>query len=205
MSLTRKALATMGLEEAQIDQIIEMHVGVTSELKEERDSYKADAEKLPKVQKELDELKETVEKQNGENPFEVKYNALKEEFESYKTEIATKETKAKKEKAFKDILKEAGVSEKRIDSVARVSTAQIDGIEFNKDGSVKDADKIAEGVKTEWSDFIVETKAVGANTANPPTTTGGGMTKAEIMKITDRAKRREAIAENPQAFGISVE
>ena len=62
MSLTRKALSAMGIEDEKIDQIIEMHTDVTNALKEERDTYKADAEKLPAVQKELNELKDTAAK-----------------------------------------------------------------------------------------------------------------------------------------------
>lgn len=205
MSLTRKALATMGIEDDKIDQIIEMHTGVTTELKTELDKAKAEAEKLPTVQKELDELKAEIAKQ-GDNPFEVKYNALKEEYDKYKQDIETEKTKAKKTEAFKTALKNAGVSEKRIDSVARVSTGVIDGIEFDDDGNVKDSDKLTENIKKEWADFIVEETTKGAHTATPPKNTGGAtMTKAEIMAIPDRAKRREAIAENPQLFGIGTE
>lgn len=205
MSLTRKALATMGIEEDKIDQIIEMHTGVTTELKTELDKAKAKADLLPEVQRELKELQEQVAKQGDENPYEVKYNALKEEFETYKTGIETEKTKAKKESAYKKALKDAGVSERRIESVARVSSSVIDGIEFDEEGKVKDADKLVESIKKEWADFIVEEKTKGADTATPPTNTGGSAkTKSEIMAITDRSKRREAIAENPELFGIKT-
>lgn len=205
MSLTRKALATMGIEDDKIDQIIEMHTAVTTELKTELDKAKADADKLPSIQKELDELKDVIAKQGDENPFEVKYNALKEEFDNYKADIESKETLSKKTNAFKAILKEAGVSEKRIDSVAKVSKSLIDGIEFDEDGKVKEAEQLSNSIKEEWSDFIVAEQTKGADTATPPTNTGGGkMTRDEIMAITDRAKRREAIAENPELFGIAT-
>ena len=57
MSLTRKSLKAMGLTDEQVDSIIEMHTDTVDGLKEQVNTYKADAEKLPNVQKELDDLK----------------------------------------------------------------------------------------------------------------------------------------------------
>jgi hypothetical protein len=58
-----------------------------------------------------------------------------------------------------------------------------------------------ENVKKEWADFIVETNTTGATTNNPPANGGGGAkTRDDIMKITDRQQRREAIAKNMNLF-----
>ena len=57
MALTRAMLKGMGLNDEQISAIIDAHTETTNGLKEERDKYRADAEKLPSVQKELDEMK----------------------------------------------------------------------------------------------------------------------------------------------------
>ena len=53
MSLTRKMLKAMGIEEEKIDQIIEAHTESIDALKEQRDQYKVDAEKLPALQKKI--------------------------------------------------------------------------------------------------------------------------------------------------------
>ena len=166
MALTRKMLKAMGLEDEKIDQIIEAHSETVEALKEDRDKYKTDAEKLPGVRKELDELKETVKKDEGKDPYKVKYDALKEEFETFKKDVSAKETKAGKENAYKELLKEAGVSEKRIAAVLRVS--DVDSIELDTDGKIKDADKLKENIKKEWSDFIVTESTEGASTPTPP-------------------------------------
>lgn len=166
MALTRKMLKAMGLEDEKIDQIIEAHSETVEALKEDRDKYKTDAEKLPGVRKELDELKETAKKDEGKDPYKVKYDALKEEFETFKKDVSAKETKAGKENAYKELLKEAGVSEKRIASVLRVS--DVDSIELDTDGKIKDADKLKENIKKEWSDFIVTESTTGAQTPTPP-------------------------------------
>ena len=52
MAMTRKFLKAMGIEEEKIEQIIEAHTETVNALKEERDKFKGDAEKLPTVQKE---------------------------------------------------------------------------------------------------------------------------------------------------------
>ena len=202
MALTRKFLSALGIEADKVDEIINAHTETVDALKHERDSYKADAEKLPEVQKELNSIKEQAAKNDGKNPFEVKYNAIKEEFENYKKEQTAKETKVKKADAYKALLKEAGVSEKRIDAVLRVS--DIDGVKLDKDGNIEDKDALIASVKKEWADFITTQGTQGARTPNPPAN-GGGKTyksKEEIYAIKDTAERQKAIYENRELFGI---
>ena len=165
MALTRKFLAALGIESEKIDEIIDAHTDTVNALKEERDGFKADAEKLPDVQKELDELKEAAEK-NKDNPYKAQYEDLKKEYEDYKNDVAAKETKQKKVNAFKALLKEVGVSEKRIDSIAKVS--DIDSLELDDTGAIKDAEKRKESIKDEWADFIVTEEKRGAEDKKPP-------------------------------------
>jgi len=201
MAFTRKWLSALGIEQDKVDEIISAHTEVTDALKEQRDGYKADAEKLEAVQKELDELKASAA-EDGKSSWKVKYDAIKEEFETYKTEQTAKETKTAKETAYKALLKQAGVSEKRIDAVLKVT--DLDGVELDKDGAIKGADKHLESIKSEWADFIPTTSTVGASTANPPTNAGSKSykTKDEIYAIRDTAERQKAILENHELFGI---
>lgn len=200
MSLTRKWLSAMGIEDDKVDEIINAHIETVNALKEQRDSYKEEAEKLPAVQKELDEAKAVIEK-NGNDAYKVKYEAMKEDFEKYKEEQKQKEVHAKKADAYKAILKEVGISEKRIDSVLKVS--DIDSIEFDDEGNVKEADELKKSIGEEWADFIVKTETKGVDTATPPA--GSGKTyksKDEIMAIKDTKERQTAIAENHEMFGF---
>lgn len=155
-------------------------------LKEEIAKYKSDAEKLPGVQKELEKMQEAT-KNGGKNAYEVKYNALKEEFEEYKKTVNAKETKEKKSAAYKALLKEAGVSEKRIDAVMKVS--DVDSLEFDEDGKVKDKDALIKGIKEEWEDFITTTKQEGAKTSTPPANNGGKvLSREDIYKKDDKGR-----------------
>lgn len=200
MSLTRKMLKAMGIEDEKIDQIIEAHTETVDALKEQRDSYKADAEKLPEVQKELDGLKAA-----GDGGYKEKYEAEHTAFEQYKADQTAKETRAAKESAVVAVLKAAGIPEKRIPSILRVY--DVESVELDNTGKAKNADNLTESAKTEWADFIPTTTTQGAPTANPPANTGGGkMTKADIYRKDDHgryvmsaAERQKALIENHTA------
>lgn len=191
MALTRKFLSALGIEADKVDEIITAHTETVDALKEQRDTYKADAERLPDVQKELDDLKQASEGQDGNNPFEVKYNALKEEFDTYKEQQAAKETKAAKGNAYRTLLKEAGISEKRIEAVLRVSN--IDGVELDENGAIKGADALKEAIRKDWSDFIVTESPKGAPTPTPPADPAPNyddMSDAEYYRQTYEASKK---------------
>ncbi len=203
MALTRKALVAMGIEAEKIDQIIEMHSETVEALKTERDNakneakqYKADAEKLPEVEKELKDLKDN----NSGDKYKEKYDTLKKEYEDFKADTTAKETKATKEKAYKALLLECGVSNKRIDKVLKVS--DVDNVELDENGNIKDVESLKKSIKDEWADFIETTGTTGASTATPPNNTGGNMSKDDILKIENDTERQRAIAENHELFGF---
>ena len=183
MALTRRALKAMGIEDEKIDEIINMHTETVEGLKADVAKYKADAETLPEVQRQLEKAQNDLEA-GKKDSWKVKYEAIKEEFESYKSEQTKKATRAAKEKAYRELLKQAGVSEKRLDTVLRVS--DVDSVEIDEKGAIKGADKITESIKSEWADFIQTTTIQGAQTAAPPVNSGGSaMTKADIYKKDD--------------------
>lgn len=205
MALSRKFLSALGIDADKIDEIIDAHAATVNALKEERDNYKADAERYKDTKKELDRVSnelETIKADSGkEDTYKVKYDALKEDFDNYKNGIEAEKTKTSKTKAYKELLKEIGISEKRIDAVARI--ADLDKIELDKEGKIKKADELKESLTTEWSDFIENTHTEGADVSTPPKKTGGQtMTKDEIMQIKDAGERQAAIAENHQLFGF---
>ena len=197
MSLTRKMLKAMGIEDEKIEQIIDAHTEATDALKKDRDSYKADADKLSTVQRELDELKA-----KGDDGWKEKHDKLKGEFDQYKTDVQAKETHSKKVEAYRTILKDAGLSEKGIEKA--IKYAEWDKIELEADGKLKGASDHIKAVKEEWAEYVTTTTTTGAKTSNPPANngTGTGKTKEEIMAIKDGAVRRAEMAKNPHLFGL---
>ena len=200
MSLTRKMLKAMGIEEEKIDQIIEAHSETVDSLKADRDSYKKDAEKLKDVQKELDDLKA-----KGDDGWKEKHDALKAEFDQYKNDVQAKETKAAKEAAYRAVLKDANLSEKGIEKA--IKYAEWDKIELGEDGKLKGANDHIKAAREEWAEYVTTTTTTGAKTSTPPANNGGktGKTKEEIMAIRDPAVRQAEIAKNPEAFGLKFD
>ena len=201
MALSKSMLTGMGLTEEQVKAILEGHKESLDHYQSEADKAKAEADdakaQLEKVQKELNKLKDEADE--GKNPYKVKYEAIKEEFDAFKNDVESKETKAKKTEAYKEFLKECGVSEKRIASVVKVS--DVDSIELDENGKIKGADELKTSIKDEWSDFIVTEETKGANTSTPPSNTGGNKrSKEEILAIKDTAERQQAMLENKELF-----
>lgn len=184
MALTRKFLSALGIEADKVDEIITAHSETVDALKSQINEYKADAEKLPGVQKELDDLKAANSTDEG---YREKYEKEHSDFEAYKTAQTAKETKAKKSEAYRALLKEAGISEKRIDSVLKVS--DLESVELDSKGAIKGADKLTESIKTEWADFIETKGKQGADTSTPPGNNHGStfvdMSLADKMKFAN--------------------
>ena len=172
--LTRKFLAGLGITEAQVDAIIEGHEESIAGLKSKIDEYKAkeskSTETIASLQKEVEDAKNLAIEKEGKNPWKVKYDALNEEFNSYKTEEQKKAEKTKKENVYKALLKETGVSEKRIASVLRVTDT--DSLEIGEDGKFKNNDDLVKKIKEEWADFITTEGQKGAETTTPPANNG---------------------------------
>lgn len=191
MPVTRKYLKSIGLNDDQIEGVIEEHTATLEAVKKELEAAKADALKLESVQKELDELK------NGED-YKAKYEAEKAAHDKTKSDYEAKENAAKVKEAYRAMLKEAGVAEKYLGTVLKAT--DLSAVKLDKDGKIEGADKLIESAKTEWSDFISVTKTEGAKVDTPPKNNGGKMTKAQISEIKDPGERRAAIAANPELF-----
>ena len=196
MALTRKFLQGLGLTEAQVEAVVEGNEeslkGLKDTISELKDKETKSTEEIAKLQKEVEEAKNLAIEKEGKNPWKVKFDALKEEFEGYKTEEQKKATTAAKKSAFEKLLKETGIAEKRIASVVRVS--DIDSIELGADGKIKDADKLTENIKSEWADFISTETTKGAETTTPPANNGGD--GSDDTSAVDRI-----IAQRAQMYG----
>lgn len=179
MALTRKMLAAMDIPAEKIDEIINAHTETVNALKEERDAAKSETESLKEVEKKLEKANAELEKATAEideyktGDWQSKYDKLKGEFDTYKDDAEKKAVKSAKENAYKQLLLDAGVSDKRIASVMKVSAEAVEALALDEEGKIKDADKLTEKVKDEWADFISTKREEGAKVSNPPDNNGG--------------------------------
>lgn len=195
MALTKRFLRTLGIDEDKVEEIMNGHAESLEALRSERDRYQKDAEALAEVQKKLsdaeEKVKELTEATKGSADFEKKYTDLKKEYEEFKTGKEKEAQEAKVRNAYRALLKNAGVSEKRLDTVLKVS--DLSAVKLDKDGNIEGADALTETIKKDWSDFITTLGTEGAKTATPPKNEGGAVkTREEIMQIKDTQERQKA-------------
>lgn len=94
------------------------------------------------------------------------YKDLKKEFEDYKRDQDAAKTKDAKVTAYTALLKAANVPEKRIPAIIKLT--DLDAMELDDKGGLKDSDKLTEDIKTEWAGVIPTTTVEGLKTETPP-------------------------------------
>ncbi len=193
MALTRKLLKGMGLTDEQVDTIIEAHTDTVDGLKADVTRYKADAEKLPGIQKQLDDLKAA-----GDGGYKEKYEKEHSAFEAFKTDITAKESKAAKERAVRAYFESKNITGANLDLAMRGCGEEMSALELDgeKIKDTKSLDALVDGTYMS----LVSKPAVRLDMGARLNEGGKPMTKDEIMKITDRTERRAAIAANMDLF-----
>lgn len=175
MALSRSFLKSIGLNEDQINAVVEANSESLEGIKAERDKYKADAEKLPKVQEDLKKA-QAAAKDSGE------YDKLKKEFDDYKADVASKEALAAKKAAFQKVAKDAGLTEAGIAKAAKYQ--DYSKIELDEKGEIKDAKDLMKSIKEEWPEHVAKKETKGADTPNPPEGGNGGSGFSDIRAMT---------------------
>ena len=190
MAMTRKALKAMGMTEEQVDSIIEMHTESMNVLREQINTLKADADKVPALEKKLKEM------ESGED-YKAMYEAEKTAHDKTKSEHAAKETAATNERLFRAELTKVGITGKRADQIVKLTDMAAFKV---KNGEYEDAAAVEKHIRDEYSEFVPATKTEGANVPTPPNNSGGKMTRDQIAAIKDPVERKAAIFANMDAF-----
>lgn len=175
------------------NRLVALHLGVVDPLKDDLTKYKADAEKLPGIQKELDDLKAA-----GDGGYKEKYEKEHSAFETFKTDITAKESKAAKEKAVRAYFESKNITGANLDLAMRGCGEEMAALELDgeKIKDTKSFDALVDGTYK----GLVSKQTVRVDTGARFNGGGKPMTKDEIMQITDRAERRAAIAANMDLF-----
>jgi hypothetical protein len=175
------------------NRLVALHLGVVDPLKDDLTKYKADAEKLPGVQKELDDLKAA-----GDGGYKEKYEKEHSAFEAFKTDITAKESKAAKEKAVRAYFKSKNITGANLDLAMRGCGEEMAALELDgeKIKDTKSLDALVDGTYK----GLVSKQTVRFDTGARFNGGGKPMTKDEIMQINERAERRAAIAANMDLF-----
>lgn len=158
-------------DEEKIGEILDLLHGETDTLKAQIDEAKnSDTSKAKEWE---DKAKE----------WEGKYTAERTAFSDYKTQQEKAQETTAKENAYKELLKNAGVSNKLIDLVAKASAKDIEALTL-KDGKVEGAEELTKTIRETYKDYITTKTQQGADTHNPPD--NGGGSDFEKMSLGDK-------------------
>ena len=154
----------MGIEDKQIETIIEAHSETVNGLKAQRDKAQEEAKRVPDLQRKLEEAKQAAK---DDSDWHKKYDEEHKSFEEYKTKVESAESAAKLAKAYRtQVLAKANIGQQFLDDVMGVT--KLDGIEMDDDGNIKDAEELATKAKEKWASFVVKQETKGSNPENPP-------------------------------------
>lgn len=202
MALTRKMLKGMGLTEEQIDTIIEGHDETVSGLKDKVTDLTDRANQADALKKERDALQKKIDDAAGGTDWKAEYDRLKADTEA-------KETASKVKAAYRKLLKAEHIDEDMLDTVMDVT--KFDGMVLNKDGELKDADKLSEAIKSRWAKFIVTEGTKPTPTLTPPAGQPKAMTREEIWAKDEKGRyklsteqRQKALVEHPELMNPSA-
>ena len=176
------------------NRLVALHLGVVDPLKDDLTKYKADAEKLPGVQKELDDLKAA-----GDGGYKEKYEKEHSDFEAFKTDITAKESKAAKEKAVRAYFESKNITGANLDLAMRGCGEEMAALELDGE-KIKDTKSLDALVDGTYKGLVSTTQTKGANPANPPANTGGSSVTAEVFKKMGYADRLKLKKESPEQY-----
>ena len=166
----------------KVNQLQTLHHEIVNGLMDEKDEAIQRAEKAEKAAESAKAEKEAAEKS----------------LTDYKAQQTQKDTHAAKEAKFRELLKSAGVLDKYADRVVRLSGEDIDKLELDEKGEVKDTKKHADSLKADWSDFVATTTTTGAKVDTPPTSYAGTSPEDfKKMSLDDRIKLKNS---NPELY-----
>jgi len=195
MAFTRNFLKTMSLTDEQVQAIMEEHTNVTEALKgkikaaeDQAAAFKADADKLPDIQKQLDDLK------NGED-WKSKYEKEHEDFDSYKKKIVQEQETEKIKAAYSKLLTDEHINEKHIGKVLKLT--DFSEMKLDKDGNLENADDLKKAINDEWGEFKVNVSQRKQTVPTPPAGNNGSGGGSGMSRGAELAKRF-----NRERYGI---
>lgn len=177
MAFTRKFLKSLGLNEDQVEAVIDAHTEVT-------DAQKATIAELTEKANKVDELQKKVDEvANGED-WQKKYNDKDKELKDYKASVESKERETAVKAAYRDLLVGEHVGERQLDAILGVTNFK--EMKLDKDGKLENADSLKEAIKQKWSGFITTEQIKGANVQTPPGNPAPGGANSRAAELAKR-------------------
>lgn len=156
LSFTRNFLKTMSLTDEQVQAIMEEHLSVTDSLKAQRDKFEQDAKSYKEQAAKVPELEKQIQGYKDGDDYKKRFEDEHKAFEDLKAQIAKEAETAKVKTAYRQLLLDEKINEKRVDSVIKLT--DFSEMKLDKDGKLENIDTLKENIGKEWGEFKVTTK-----------------------------------------------
>lgn len=123
------------------------------------------------------------------------------DLEKIKADQKAKEASDAKAKAAKSYLASKDFKDGNLEIALMALGGVVEKLDLDGENNIKDTTALDSMIDGKLAPLRSETSSTGADPATPPGSTGGKMTRAEIMAIKDPTERHKAIAENMSVFG----
>lgn len=163
--MNRKQLEELGLEKEAIDTIMDLNGQAINQTKKELEEARETAANLQaEVDKREEDFKTLKEKADNAEELEKQLNTLSGEYDEYKETTTQREQEIKVNSALKLALAKSGT----IDEVALKAHLDLDELELEEDGTIKDIDKQLSTLKEEKAYLFGEKRNSGLPHGKPP-------------------------------------
>ena len=178
MSLTRKQLKDLQLDEATIEEIIAAHVSTIDGLRNERDAALAATAQVEELTRERDELRARVD---GLTAALQEQSEAQAAFEEYLTQETEQRMREAKEAALRAALEEEGCNRYAVELILR----QIDlDKAVLSDGSVINAGDLIAPLKEKYAPFFAKPTRIPTPAVEPPVSSEGALDISDVSRMS---------------------
>lgn len=175
MSLTRKLLRELELNDDTIERIISAHVDTVDALRQERDAAQTRAEQAEAAQQERDELRTLCEARAQEAA------AAREELAAFRAQVEDEKHSAARRTSLSDALTAQGANPQALPlllDAIRLSEEAWDG------DQLADASAALQPWRAKYAALFAAKKPLPVTRVRPPVNSGGLLTPADVKRMS---------------------
>lgn len=180
MSLTRKLLRELHLEDAQIERVIAAHVETVDALREERDAAAAQAAQLTGVIRERDALLEQVADLTPHRDAAARIQA---DFDAYRAQVDADRLSAARQASLRAALLDAGANPLTVDLLATAASIPDDAFDG---GTLRDPSAALAPLRERYAALFARPVTLPTPRLSPPGDAAAPLSRDDIARMSEQ-------------------